>query len=289
MARIAFIGLGRMGAGMAARLLGAGHEMVVWNRTRAKASALLDAGARWAETPSAAAASAEAAFAMLADDAASRDVWLGAGGALQHLPPRAFVIECSTLSHPYVLELAAAAKARDLRYIDCPVTGWPIMAANGELTLLIGAAPADLEAAQPFLSPLCKAQRVFGPVGAGTGYKLMINLMGAVQIAALAEGVALAQRLGLDPDAVIAAVETGAAASPQVVKHCRPMMLGQYAADPSFTTGLRLKDTSYGLALAKASGQAAPLGAAATAWWEQAKALDPDADEARVVDAVKRA
>lgn len=288
MARIAFLGLGRMGAGMAARLLAAGHEINVWNRTKAKASELLRAGARWAETPAAAASNVEAAFAMLADDAASRSVWLGSDGALSRLPAGAFVVECSTLSHAHVLDLAAASAARGLRYIDCPVTGWPHMAAAGDLTLLVGADPADLDAARPLLQPLCKAMRVFGAVGAGTGYKLMINLMGSVQIAALAEGLALAERLGFEREAVIQAIESGAAASPQVIKHCRPMAERLYSTAPVFTAELRHKDASYGLALAEAMGSAAPLGAAATAWWAKASALDPKGDEARLIEIVKR-
>jgi 3-hydroxyisobutyrate dehydrogenase len=286
MARIAFFGLGRMGAGMAGRLLAAGHEVTVWNRTEAKASTLLAEGARWASTPAKAAAGADAAFAMLADDAASRAVWLDADGALHYLPPGAFVIECSTLSHPYVLELAAAAKAKGLRYIDCPVTGLPQVAAAGELTLLIGANGADLEAAKPILVPLCTDMYVFGPVGAGTGYKLMINLMGAVQIAALAEGLAMAERLGLEREAVIAAVSSGAAASRQVVRYCRPMSEGRYAAEPTFTTELRHKDASYGLALARTLELPSPLGAAATEWWSKASVLSPGGDEARLIEVV---
>ena len=288
MTRIAFLGLGRMGAGMASRLLGAGHEVTVWNRTQAKASGLLAQGARWAKTPSLAAVDAEMAFAMLADDPASREVWLGPDGAVQRLSREAFVIECSTLSHAHVLDLARAAEARGLRYIDCPVTGWPHMAAAGELTLLVGADAADLEAARPVLEQLCKSIHVFGGVGAGTGYKLMVNLMGSVQIAALAEGLALAERLGLDREAVLAAIETGAAASPQVVRHCRPMAEARFAADPIFTVALRHKDASYGLALAQASGVPAPLGAAATDWWSKASALDPGGDEARLIEVVKR-
>ena len=238
MARIAFLGLGRMGSGMAGRLLDAGHEVTLWNRTRGKASGLLARGADWADTP------IEAATTV---PTRPLPCWRtipppSRCGSARTVPCRrltrgAFVIECSTLSHPHVLELAAAARMKGLRYIDCPVTGWPHMAAAGELTLLIGADRADLEAARPMLAPLCKSIRVFGGVGAGTGYKLMINLMGSVQIAALAEGLALAQRLGLDREAVVAAIEAGAAASPQVVRHCRPMAEGRYRARPGLLHG----------------------------------------------------
>lgn len=287
MAKVAFLGLGRMGIGMASRLVGAGHQVTVWNRTKAKADDLLAVGARWASTPAEAAASADAAFAMLADDAASKRAWLAPeDGALKHLPPGALVIECSTISYAHVLELAAAAKARGLRYIDCPVTGLPNAAAAGDLILLVGAAQADLDAARPLLAPLCKAIHHFGSVGAGSGYKLMINLMGSVQIAALAEGLALAQELGLNRDVVVAAIESGAAASPQVVRHCRPMAERKFSDRPTFTTELRHKDASYGVALANAMGIPAPLGEAATAWWDAAKTQAPHADEARIIDVV---
>lgn len=289
MAKIAYLGLGRMGVGMASRLLGAGHQVTVWNRTKAKAESLLAAGARWASTPAEAAANADAAFAMLADDAASKRAWLAReDGALGHLPAGAFVVECSTMSYAHVLDLAAAAKAKDLRYIDCPVTGLPDAAAAGGLILLVGADEADLDAARPLLAPICKAIHHFGPVGAGSGYKLMINLMGSVQIAALAEGLALAQKLGLNRDAVLAAIETGAAASPQVVRYCRPMMERSFSDSPTFTTELRHKDASYGVALAHAMGIPAPLGEAATAWWDAAKAIAPAADEARLIDIVAK-
>jgi 3-hydroxyisobutyrate dehydrogenase len=286
MTRIAFFGLGRMGSGMAARLLAAGNEVVIWTRTREKAASLLSAGAVWADTPRDAVSGVDAAVAMLADDEASRAIWLGAEGALAHMPPGAFVIECSTLSHAYVRMLAGEAIAKGLKYIDCPVTGWPHMAAAGELTLLVGAEPAHLNAAKPLLTPLCKAIRHFGPIGSGTAYKLMINLMGSVQIAALAEGLAVAERLGLDREEVIAAIGSGAAASAQVVKHCRPMAEHSYAAEPVFTTSLRHKDARYGLLLAESLGVPAPLGAAATAWWEKAKRLDPEGDEARLIDVI---
>jgi 3-hydroxyisobutyrate dehydrogenase len=285
-AKLAFLGLGRMGVGMALRLVGAGHQVTVWNRTKAKAKDLLAAGAGWASTTAEAAAGANAAFAMLADDAASKRAWLAEDGALTNLPPGAFVIECSTISYAHVLGLATAAKAKGLRYIDCPVTGLPNAAAAGDLILLVGADEADLDAARPLLAPICKAIHRFGPVGAGSGYKLMINLMGSVQIAALAEGVALAQKLGLDRNAVVTAIESGAAASPQVVRYCRPMMDRSFSDNPTFTTELRHKDASYGVALARAMGIPAPLGEAATAWWDAAKAVAPTADEARLIDVV---
>lgn len=260
MARVAMIGLGRMGSGMAGRLLAAGHELVVANRTPERAAGLLAAGAVLASSPAAAAGGAAAVIAMVSDDAASRAVWDGPEGALAGLVPGALVIECSTLSADRVRALAAAAGAAGLRYIDSPVTGLPEAAAAGELTLLVGADPADLEAARPFLDPLAAQLLHFGPVGAGTAYKLIVNLIGAVQIAGVAEGLALAERAGLDLAQVVAALAIGQAASPQVVRNSVRMAAADHDRDVVFSANLRRKDADYAMRLAAQLGVGAPFG-----------------------------
>lgn len=264
MSRIAFVGLGRMGRGMAARLLGAGHDVTVFNRTQIKASDVLDQGARWAPSPRQAADGADAVVAMVSDDHASRVVWLGPDGALAaDVAPGAFAVECSTLSHSWVLELAEAARGQGMRFLDCPVTGLPVAAAAGALTLLVGADPGDLADADPLLTPLAHQRLHFGPVGAGTAYKLIVNLMGAVQIGAVAEAMALAERAGLDLALVARAISSGQAASPQVVRNSVRMAAGDHERDVVFSGRLRRKDTAYALALADELGLAAPFGRAA--------------------------
>lgn len=249
---------------MAGRLLAAGHEVVVFNRTRAKADAVVRAGAGRAGSPRQAADGAAAVFVMVSDDHASRSVWHGPDGVLAaDAEPGALAVECSTLSHDWVLELAAAARGRGLRFLDCPVTGLPDAAATGRLTLLVGADRADLAAAEPLLAPLAVERLHFGPVGAGTAYKLIINLMGAVQIASTAEGMALAERAGLDLEQVARAIASGQAASPQVVRNSRRMAEGDHARDVVFSGRLRRKDAGYALVLAEKLGLAAPLGRAA--------------------------
>ena len=285
MTRIAFLGLGRMGLGMASRLVAKGHDVAVWNRSPDKARPVVALGARLAPTPAAAATGAEIVLTMLADDPASEAVWLGPEGALAVMQPGTTAIECSTLTRHFVLELATKVRARGIRFIDCPVTGRPNVAAQGKLTLLVGADPADLEAVRPLLEEISEAIRHFGPVGTGTAYKLMINLMGSVQIAALAEGLVLAEKLGLDREAVVQAIESSASASRQVVHHCRRMAERNFA-DPTFTSGLRHKDAAYGAALARELGTTAVLGDASVAWFAAAKALDADADEGIVIEAV---
>jgi 3-hydroxyisobutyrate dehydrogenase len=147
---------------------------------------------------------------MVGDDEASKAVWLGDTGALAaETAENAMTVECSTLSHDWVLELAATAGQKGLRYIDCPVTGIPVKAAAGDLTLLVGAEAGDMETARPLLQPFSSEIIHFGPVGAGTAYKLMVNLMGAVQIAGAAEGMLIAEKAGLDPGQVADALPRG--------------------------------------------------------------------------------
>ncbi len=263
MATTAFLGLGNMGAGMAARLLAAGHELRVWNRDPAKTAPLAALGAHIAASPGAAAAGAEAVFAMLADDEASRAVWLGADGALAAMAPGTLAIECSTLSAGWVEDLAAAAHERDIAYLDCPVTGLPAAAAAGELTLLVGGSDETLARARPWLDPISSDTVHFGEIGAGTAYKLLVNLMGAVQIAGVAEGMAMAKRAGLDAALVADALAKGQAASPQVVRAAGRIVADDHEDPVLFAGRLRLKDARYGADLADRLGLEAPLGAAA--------------------------
>lgn len=270
MARVAFIGLGRMGIGMAGRLLAAHHELHVYNRNAERAAELVARGAIGHETPRAACAGAEAIISMVSDDEASRAVWLGASGALAAAPARgALAIECSTLSHDWAVTLGAQVSARGLRYLDAPVTGLPDMAARGDLTLLVGAEPADLAAAQAVLGALATRVIHFGAVGAGTAYKLLVNLLGAVQIASAAETLALAERAGLEPALVADALATGQAGSPQVIRNTRRMARGDHDQDVLFTPPLRLKDVEYALRLARKLGIGAPFGALAAQMFRQ--------------------
>jgi len=286
--RVAFLGLGRMGIGMAGRLLDAGFDVAVYNRTADKAAPLVERGARSAGSPRDAAEGADAAISMVADDAASRAVWRGDDGALAALAPGAFAIECSTLSHGWVIDLGAEAADRGLRYIDCPVTGLADAAAAGTLTLLVGAEEDDLAGADPYLAPLSDRMFRFGPVGAGTAYKLMINLMGAVQIAAAAEGMAIAEKAGLDLDAVADAIAVGQAASTQVVRNTRKMADARHDTDITFTPPLRLKDASYGVEMAEDLGLTAPFGSTACETFRRLCEMGHETEDESVVIQVAR-
>jgi 3-hydroxyisobutyrate dehydrogenase len=287
MTKVAFIGLGRMGHGMAGRYLDAGFSVAVWNRSKAKAEGLIARGARWASSPADAAVDADAVVTMVADDAASRAVWLGREGAAATMKPGALAIECSTVSHQHALDLSRELRGRGFVYIDSPVTGLPDAAAAGKLTLLVGAEPADLEQARAYLVPLSTTIRHFGAVGSGTVFKLINNLIGAVQIASLAEGIAIAEQAGLDMKLVAESLSTGAVASPQVVRHSKRMVARDFSG-ASFTASLRHKDAAYAVRLAESLLPAVPVSRAALAAYEQAKASGPDDDEGKMIEIVSR-
>ncbi|HTW37154.1 MAG TPA: NAD(P)-dependent oxidoreductase [Steroidobacteraceae bacterium] len=271
---VTVLGLGRMGSGIAQRLLESGYHLHVFNRTASRAAALAAAGARAFATPREACAGTSAILAFLSDDAASREVWLGPDGALAGASaPGAFALECSTLSHDWVLELGAESRRRGLRYIDAPVTGLPQSAAAGELTVLAGAAAEDLEDATPLLAAFSSRVIHFGPAGAGTAYKLLVNMLGAVQIASAAEVMALAEKAGLEPQVVADALASGQAASPQVIRNTRRMAAGDPEHPVIFTPQLRLKDAEYALALARKLGVGSPFGALAAATFRELCAL----------------
>ena len=288
MPHVAFIGLGRMGHGMAGRYLDAGFTLAVWNRSKTKAEDLIARGARWASSPADAAIDADAVVTMVADDEAARAVWLGTDGAATTMKAGTLAIECSTVSYQHARDIARELDERGLIYIDCPVTGLPDAAASGKLTLLVGADAADLEKAQPFLAPIGSTIRHFGAVGSGTVYKLINNLMGAIQIAGIAEGLAIAEQAGLDMKLVLEAVETGVAASPQVIRHSKRMATRNFAG-ATFTAALRHKDAAYAVALAESLLAQSPLmGKAAVESYARAKAAAPDDDEARMIEIVSR-
>jgi 3-hydroxyisobutyrate dehydrogenase len=251
---------------MAGRLLEKGHQLHVYNRTRARAEPLTRLGAVLFETPKAACESVDGVIAMVADDPASRDVWLGPDGILSaDLAAGRFAMECSTLSHEWVAALSKRCKTRGLRYIDAPVTGLPDAAAAGELTLLVGADADDLAVLRPVLDSLASKVIRFGPVGAGTAYKLIVNMIGAVQIASAAEGLAIAERAGLDVAEVTNAIATSQAASPQVLRNTLRMAGGDHDRPIVFSGNLRMKDVEYGVKFAQSLGIGSPFGVVAQA------------------------
>ena len=246
--KVAILGLGTMGSGMAANLLKAGFPLTVYNRTPAKARPLVDAGARLATTPADAARGASVIISMLADDAASRAVWLGPpdapeAGALEAAEKDAILIESSTVSPQWIAELAGLAAQRGLEFLDAPVTGSRTQAQAGQLSILVGGSEAALAAITPVLQAISKEILHLGPVGSGAKLKLINNFLCGVQIASLAEGLAWIERSGLDREQALAFLKTGAPGSP-VFATVSARMVGQIY-DVNFMLKLMAKDLLY--------------------------------------------
>jgi 3-hydroxyisobutyrate dehydrogenase len=258
MQRVALLGLGVMGAGMAANWLAKGFELSLWNRTAAKAQALAGKGAKVAATPREAAAGADFIFAMVADDAASRSVWLGADGALSEAKSGAIAVESSTLTPGWVRELARHAQVKGCGFLDAPVGGSRPAAESGELRFFVGGAPATFEAARPALAAVGSKMDLLGPVGAGATWKLINNQLAAGQIAALAEALEVAKRAGFKNEQISDLILGGAPASP-IVKLKLPRMLDGDFEPADFSLHLMLKDARYAAALAEALGAPADM------------------------------
>jgi 3-hydroxyisobutyrate dehydrogenase len=242
---IAFLGLGIMGSGMARRLLAGGFPLAVFNRNPEKSKPFAAEGARVANSPREAAAEAGVIISMVADDHAARALWLGENGALAAVKPGAVCIECSTVTVGWIRELAAAADQRGCEFLDAPVTGSKTHAAAGELSFLVGGGSATLEKARPVLAAMSKAIIHLGPVGSGALLKLINNFVCGVQVASLAEAMAMIERSGLDRAKALAVLTNGAPGSPLVKTVAGRMTAPEDT--PNFLLRLMAKDLHYAI------------------------------------------
>lgn len=285
--RVALLGLGIMGGGMAGCLLRAGHTLTVYNRTAAKADPFVAMGATYAATPAAAVADAEVVISMVADDAASRTVWIGPDGALPAARPEAVLLECSTISAGWLRELAGIAAARALPLLDCPVMGSKAAAQEGSLAIWVGGDAAALERARPALAAISAEVIHLGPTGAGLTMKLIGNMIGAVTAAAFAEGIALAETAGLSPETITACLGKGAVASPFMQRRLPRMLNGDYA-DVHFELQWMRKDLSYAAQMGESANIPTPIAALAREIYQIACQRGfAELDSAAVIEAIR--
>ena len=281
--KIALLGLGLMGTGMAGRLLDAGYPLTVWNRTPGKAEALKARGARVAESPRQAARDAAVVISMLADVPVCRDVWLGRGEALEEIAPGTILVESSTVTVDWILELDRAAKEHGCTLVDAPVTGSKPQAAAGQLLFLAGGTPQSLGKLDPILRAMGRDVVHVGPVGSGARLKLINNFLSGSQAAALAEAVSLVERSGLDPQKSLSVLTEGAPGSPIVKTLSGRMVSRQY--DPQFVLRLMAKDLRYAVSEADQQSLDLDMGRAALRVFEHAIAAGQgDEDMSAVVE-----
>lgn len=244
--RIAILGLGTMGMGMARNLLKAGFAVSAYNRTPAKAAPLGTLGADIAGTPADAAHDADIVISMLSDDDASRNTWTGEHGALSGAKPGALLVESSTVTPAWIAELALLASERNLHLLDAPVTGSRLQAEGGQLTFLVGGDPAVLDRARPALAAMSKEIVLLGPLGSGARMKLINNFLAGVQVASLAEAMAWIERSGLDREQALKILCNGAPGSPLINTISARMVAANY--DVNFLLPLMRKDLHYAAA-----------------------------------------
>jgi 3-hydroxyisobutyrate dehydrogenase len=265
---VAILGLGIMGSGMANRLLAANFPLAVYNRNREKCIPFASAGAFIAASPCDAAARSQIILSMVADNSASREVWLGENGALAGAPPDAILIESSTLSGDWIHELAATAAKQGCRFLDASVTGTKPHAASGELVFLVGGSADALDAARPVLSVLGRDVIHLGPVGSGALMKLINNFVCGVQAASFAEAVSMIDSGGLDRSKAVS-ILTGGAPGSGIVKRIADRLAANDFT-PNFALRWMAKDLAYALSDASGKGIALQTAAAALSVFQQA-------------------
>ncbi len=284
---IAFLGLGTMGGGMARRILNHGFPLTVFNRSLEKTKSFAAGGATVASSPREAATNADTIISMVADDSASRGLWFGDSGALAGTKPGAVCIECSTVSVGWVRDLAQAAQKHQCGFLDAPVTGSKNQAATGELNFIVGGEPAALETVRPVLATMSKSILHLGPAGSGALLKLINNFVCGVQVAALAEAMAMVERGGLDRTKALEIIANGAPGSPLVKAVSARMTAPDFT--PNFLLRLMAKDLGYAIAEGKkVSVELATAAAALDSFQKSIAAGDGERDIAAVVEKFRK-
>lgn len=262
--KLAFLGLGTMGEPMSGRLLAAGHELAVYNRSPERAAALGARGARVATDPAAAAAGAEVVIVMVSDTPDVASVVFGPGGAAEGLGEGAILLDMSTISPSATRDFAERLAALGARWVDAPVSGGSEGAQKGTLSIMVGGEAADLARLQPVFEVLGSTVTHLGPVGAGQLAKAINQVIIAGTYAAVAEGLVLGLKAGIDVEAALKALAGGAAGSWGLVNRGPNVVRNEYPL--GFRLTLHRKDLGIALETARELGVPLPLAALVEQW-----------------------
>ncbi|HXO93667.1 MAG TPA: NAD(P)-dependent oxidoreductase [Candidatus Acidoferrum sp.] len=255
--KIGFLGLGIMGSRMAANLQKHGNSLVVFNRTRAKAKRLLGPCGTFSDSPAKLAEQVDVLFTMLANPAAVQESALGENGFLDHLRSNAIWVDCSSVNPTFSKRMAAEATRHGVRFVDAPVTGSAVPAAEAKLEFWVGAEPADLETIRPQL--LCMGNKIVhvGGHGMGTAMKMVVNVLLGNSMAAFAEGMALGEGLGISRKVLFDSLLSTPVAAPFLALKREKIESGNYEAE--FPLRWMQKDMHLASVSAYESGVAIPL------------------------------
>jgi 3-hydroxyisobutyrate dehydrogenase-like beta-hydroxyacid dehydrogenase len=258
--RVAFLGLGVMGRPMAGHWARAGLEVVVWNRTASRARDWVSehAGSA-AATPAEAAVGADLVACCVGNDDDVRSVLLGDDGALAAMREGAILVDHTTASAELARELDTAAAARGVGFLDAPVSGGQAGAENGALTVMVGGSESVFEQARPTLEHYARSVRLLGPAGSGQLAKMVNQICIAGVLQGLSEGLAFAERSGLDPAAVVDVISKGAAQSWQMEQRSPTMIEDRF--DFGFAVDWMRKDLAIALDEARRNGASLPVAA----------------------------
>jgi len=255
---VAFLGLGVMGYPMAGHLAAAGHKVTVYNRTAAKSAEWVKThGGASAATPAAAASGAELVFACVGNDDDLRSITVGADGAFAGMKRGAIFVDHTTASAAVARELAEAAAARGIGFVDAPVSGGNLGATNGTLTVMCGGDAASFDAVRPAAMAFAKAVTLLGPSGSGQLAKMVNQIAIAGLVQGLSEAIAFGQKAGLDMKAVLEVIGKGAAQSWQMDNRGPTMIARKF--DFGFAVDWMRKDLAICLDEARANGAALPV------------------------------
>ena len=258
MQKVAFIGLGVMGYPMAGYLQQKGYQVTVYNRTAAKAEKwAAHYGGNWASTPAAAAQDASLVFICVGNDNDVRSVVYGEQGVLDTMPKDSVLIDHTTASADLARELASAAAAKGIGFLDAPVSGGQAGAENGVLTVMIGGEPAAMAKAERAIMSFARCAKLLGPAGSGQLAKMVNQICIAGVVQGLAEALNFAQNAGLDAAAVVEVISQGAASSWQMQNRYTTMLAGKY--DFGFAVDWMRKDLGIALSAARENGSHLPL------------------------------
>jgi 3-hydroxyisobutyrate dehydrogenase len=271
--KVGIAGTGRMGAAIAARLMGLGHELTVWNRTAEKTKELAAAGAKVAASPAALAASTDVVITILTDEKAIEALYSGPQGLLSAGVAGKLFIEMSTVRPEVEVALAGKVKLKKAAMIDCPVGGTTGPAREGKLFGFVGGEDADVARARPLLDQMCRRAEHVGPVGSGARMKLAINLPLFVYWQALGEALLLCRSLKIEPERMISILaDTSGAANVLKVRGAAVSahLAGKDPGPVSFAVDLVCKDLRTMIAEAKALGGTLPAAETALKCFEDA-------------------
>jgi 3-hydroxyisobutyrate dehydrogenase len=259
--RIGFVGLGTMGAAMAGHLVRAGHPLTVWNRTPGRAAALLDLGATEAADAAGVGRASDIVVVSVSDTPDVEAVLFGPGGLAEGLGEGSLVIDTSTISPAATRSFAGRLASQGVAFVDAPVSGGSEGAQKATLTIFLGGEDAAVSRARPILERLGRTITHFGPPGSGQAVKAVNQVMIAGVYLAVAEGLVLALKAGLDPEQVVAALGGGVAGSWILANRSGRMIADDYPL--GFRTSLHLKDLGIALGMARELGVTVPVAALA--------------------------